>query len=308
MMLSVLLKHIRPKFDHIHLKTCRGLETGDKSNLVRSHVDSWEFKTNSKPQLSAEDIGRFDAVIFTPGAGIQLDDDPRSDAIMQDLKFCQANKIPVAFPSNSVQPKFYDDLADVFVVAREAASYRGLKGPKHLSGDLAFLLDLPKYTQKDQALICFRFNRFDKFQRKGSKVFCSDSRSKDKYVFTMPDNPIVTSSDYRRDKPKKLAKTLGADYKIVDELDDLIQLIGESKSIITDRYHPAIIAHRYGLDVEFIPRPVNRDAGLLEYLNQKNGLKGKLEGISEVLDPNQQSNDIQQATLDGIDKLIQHLI
>lgn len=307
MMLSVLLKYIRPKFDRIHLKTCYGLEEGDRSNLVRSYLDSWELKSN-QPQLSAKDLGKFDAIVFTPGAGIQLDNDPRSYSIMRDLKFCQENNIPVAFPSNSVQPKFYDDLVDVFVVAREAETYRGLKGPKHLSGDLAFLLDLPQYTQKDQSLICFRFNRFTDFERKGDKVFCYDPRSKDKYVFDMPDNPIVTSSDYRVDKPKQLAKTLGVNYKIVDHLDDLIQLIGESKSIVTDRYHPAIIAHRYGLDVKFVPRPINRDAGLLEYLNQNNGLKGKLEGISEVLDPNQKSNDIQQATLDGINKLVQYLI
>ena len=308
MMLSVFLEHIRPHFDSIHLKTCPGLEKGDSSFLVRSKLSSWEELPQYTRHITEKDVGKFDAVVFTPGAGIQLDNDRRSIEIMEDLDFCRTNQIPVAFPSHSVQPKFMEKLSDVFVVAREPQTYRGLQEPKHLSGDLAFLLDLPKYKKQDRSLICFRFDRFKSFQRKGNVIHCYSPREDYHFKFRLPENPVVTSSDYRRDKPKKIAQQLGLKWEIVDDLDSLIKLIGESKKMITDRYHPAIIAHRYGLKVNFIPRRINRDVGLLEYLNQDNGLKGKLEGISEVLDPNKESNPIQQATLDGINRLVQYLI
>lgn len=202
-------------------------------------------------------FSRYDAIVCAPGpylAGY----DARARSALCDITIASELGLPVVLSSHSIGPLQSDELAAVAKatvrIAREPSTHAYLRERGiscSLSADLAFLYPYsrtaaPGAIKPPYRLIFLRSNNLDgnalRLQEgalfEGSRLIAEASS----------DPLVLATSDYRRDGRflSIAARRLGVPWVGCRNVPELVQLIGASSSVLSDRYHPAICAASLG--------------------------------------------------------------
>lgn len=203
------------------------------------------------------------AVLIAPGGGLQNEGDHRAKFIIRDIQHCVRNKIPCVLTSHSIIEQYADSFKDCLVFAREPATHRNVPLSLHVA-DLAWLQPVPARRSEGRHLIFFRWDNFKGLTRRGNEIFAADQK-----LCEVGDNSYLCSSDWHRDGLEGLSIDLGLPYIQCEKLSELLGAISTADKVTTDRYHPVIFSRKIGVPViDFLSRPIPRDVGLLEHLQQ----------------------------------------
>jgi polysaccharide pyruvyl transferase WcaK-like protein len=198
-------------------------------------------------------FSRYDAIVCAPGPYL-ADYDARATSALCDITVATELGLPIVLSSHSIGPLAPDGLAAVAKatvrVAREPATYTYLcerRVPAVLAADLAFLYpytgtDAGGPGQPPYRVIFLRSNNLD----------ANRLRLENGALFDGPrlvaeaggDRLVLATSDYRRDHRflAAAARNLGLSWVGCRSVTELVQLIGPSSGVVSDRYHPAICA------------------------------------------------------------------
>jgi polysaccharide pyruvyl transferase WcaK-like protein len=273
--LSVLLsalRELRPRvLDLAGFPARPALETGEVLKLADRYVpDAFPWYWNVAPTLVGNVVfepwwkkrrtalfSRYDAIVCAPGPYL-ADYDARVTSALCDITIAAELGLPVVLSSHSIGPLQPDGLAVVgqatVRIAREPSTYhylcdRGMSAV--LSADLAFLYPYagtgahgsirPPYR-----LVFLRSNNLDANALRlehgalfeGARLIAEASS----------DRLVLATSDYRRDERflARAARNLGVSWVGCRSVTELVQLIGASSGVVSDRYHPAICAAALG--------------------------------------------------------------
>jgi polysaccharide pyruvyl transferase WcaK-like protein len=208
-------------------------------------------------------FSRYDAIVCAPGPYL-ADYDLRVTSAVSDITIATELGLPVVLSSHSIGPLRPDRLAAVAAasvrIARESSTYdylceRGISAV--LSSDLAFLYPYdgtgaPGRIPPPYRLIFLRSNNLDANALRlengalfeGSRLIAEASG----------DQLVLATSDHRRDERflTKAARTLGLSWVRCGSVEELVQLIGASSGVVSDRYHPAICAAALGKPAQLL--------------------------------------------------------
>jgi polysaccharide pyruvyl transferase WcaK-like protein len=202
-------------------------------------------------------FSRYDAIVCAPGPYL-ADYDARAPSALCDISIASELGLPVVLSSHSIGPLQPDALATVAKVtvriAREASTHEYLRARGIsccLSADLAFLYPYsgkasPRTVEPPYRLIFLRSNNLDARALRieegalfeGSRLIAEASN----------DRLVLATSDCRRDERflSLAARRLGVSWVGCRHVTELVQLIGGSSGVVSDRYHPAICAAALG--------------------------------------------------------------
>jgi polysaccharide pyruvyl transferase WcaK-like protein len=198
-------------------------------------------------------FSRYDAIVCAPGPYL-ADYDARAPSALCDIAVARALGLPVVLSSHSVGPLRPGALAAVAQVtvriAREPSTHEYLRQQGiscSLSADLAFLYPYPERVapgsiEPPYRVVFLRSNNLDANALRledgalfeGSRLIAEVSH----------DRLVLATSDYRRDERflSIAARRLGVPWVGCRSIAELVQLVGGSSGVVSDRYHPAICA------------------------------------------------------------------
>jgi len=224
-------------------------------------------------------FSRYDAIVCAPGpylAGY----DVRVTSAVADITIACELGLPVVLASHSIGPLDSTGLAAVAKaavrVAREPSTHDYLREhgiSSTLSADLAFLYPYavagaPGRVAPPYRVIFLRSNnltasalRFEQGTLLEGPRLIADAGN---------DRLVLATSDYRRDERflAKAARRLGVPWVCCRSVPELVQLIGASSGVVSDRYHPAICAAVLGKPARLLS---NRE-------------RHKMQGLRNLLD------------------------
>jgi polysaccharide pyruvyl transferase WcaK-like protein len=202
-------------------------------------------------------FSRYDAIVCAPGPYL-ADYDARARSALCDITMARELGLPVILSSHSIGPLQPDELAVVanatVRIAREPSTHEYLRQhgiSSSLSADLAFLYPYSEIASRAPVeppyrLIFLRSNNLD----------VTALRLQDGALFeglrliaaALNDRLVLATSDYRRDESvlSIAARRLGVPCVACRSVAELVQLIGASSGVVSDRYHPAICAVALG--------------------------------------------------------------
>jgi polysaccharide pyruvyl transferase WcaK-like protein len=202
-------------------------------------------------------FSRYDAIVCAPGPYL-ADYDARAPSALCDISLASELGLPVVLSSHSIGPLQAEALAAVAKVtvriAREPATQEYLRERGiscYLSADLAFLYPYagtaaPGSIEPPYRLVFLRSNNLD----------ASALRLEEGALFEGPrliaeasnGRLVLATSDYRRDERflSIASRRLGVSWVRCRSVAELVQLIGASSGVVSDRYHPAICAAALG--------------------------------------------------------------
>ncbi len=207
-------------------------------------------------------FSRYDAIVCAPGpylAGYDL----RVTSALCDLAVARELGLPVVLSNHSIGPLSPHGLAVVaeatVCVARESSTHRYLcdRGVSAvLSADLAFLYPYepggPATFEPPYRVVFLRSNNLD----------ASALRMQDGALFegsrliaeASSDRLVLATSDYRRDARflVKAGRKLGVPSVACRSVTALVQLIGGSSGVVSDRYHPLVCAAALGRPAQVV--------------------------------------------------------
>jgi polysaccharide pyruvyl transferase WcaK-like protein len=209
-------------------------------------------------------FSRYDAIVAAPGPYL-ADYDRRVTSAVSDIVIATELGLPVVLASHSIGPLSRRGLAGVakatLRVARERSTFEYLRErgiPSVLSADYAFLYPYgqiePRITiEPPYRLLFLRANNLDALALRiqngalfeGSRLIAAPTK----------DTLVLATSDYRRDARflAKAARKLRVRAVHCRSVAELVQLIGASAGVVTDRYHPAICAATLGKPAQIVP-------------------------------------------------------
>lgn len=225
-------------------------------------------------------FSRYDAIVCAPGPYL-AEYDLRVTSALCDLTVARELGLPVVLSNHSIGPLSPHGLAAVagatLRVARESSTYRYLcdRGVSAvLSADLAFLYPYaapggPGAIEPPYRVVFLRSNNLDANALRiedgalfeGSRLIAEASS----------DRLVLATSDYRRDARflAEAARQLRVPSVACRSVTELVQLIGGSSGVVSDRYHPAVCATALGKPVQVL---ANREPHKMQ------GLKDLLAG------------------------------
>lgn len=198
-------------------------------------------------------FSRYDAIVCAPGPYL-ADYDARSPSALCDITVARELDLPVVLSSHSIGPLSDAALAVVakasVCIARESSTHaylheRGIASVP--SADFAFLYPYGKTKPAEHAAPSCRliFLRSNNLRAKSLRLDEGALFEGDRLIAESSSDPLVlATSDYRRDQRflAATAKKLGVRWVACRTVTELVQLIGASSMVISDRYHPAICA------------------------------------------------------------------
>jgi polysaccharide pyruvyl transferase WcaK-like protein len=208
-------------------------------------------------------FSRYDAIVCAPGPYL-ADYDARAPSALSDIALASELGLPVVLSSHSIGPLQPDALAAVgkaaVRIAREPATHEYLRRQGiscSLSADLAFLYPYgtpaPGPIEPPYRLIFLRSNNLDgRALRLEDGALFDGSRL---IAAASGERLVLATSDYRRDRRflSMAARRLGVSWVGCRSVAELIQLIGASSAVVSDRYHPAICAAVLGKPAQVVP-------------------------------------------------------
>jgi polysaccharide pyruvyl transferase WcaK-like protein len=202
-------------------------------------------------------FSRYDAIVCAPGSYL-ADYDARAPSALCDITLAIELGRPVVLSSHSIgplQPEALAVVASVTIrIAREPATHEYLRERGIsccLSADLAFLYPYsgtaaPRSIERPYRLIFLRSNNLDAsaLRLEGGALF----EGSELIAEASTDRLVLATSDYRRDHRflSIVARRLGVAWVGCRSVTELVQLIGASSGVVSDRYHPAICAVALG--------------------------------------------------------------
>jgi polysaccharide pyruvyl transferase WcaK-like protein len=196
-------------------------------------------------------FSRYDAIVCAPGPYL-ADYDARVPSALCDIAVARELGLPVVLSSHSIGPLPPDALATVakvsVCIAREPSTHDYLRErgiPSSLSADLAFLYPYsvqsgPGPIEPPYRLVFLRSNNLNAaaLRVEGGALF-EDSRL---IAEASTDRLVLATSDYRRDGRflSTVGRRLGCPWIGCRTVTELVQLVGGSSAVVSDRYHPAI--------------------------------------------------------------------
>jgi polysaccharide pyruvyl transferase WcaK-like protein len=202
-------------------------------------------------------FSRYDAIVCAPGPYL-ADYDLRVTSALCDITIATELGLPVVLSSHSIGPLQSGGLAAVagatVRIAREPSTYQYLCGrgiSAVLSSDLAFLYPYAGTgaagsIPRPYRLLFLRSNNLDaNALRLDDGALFEGSRL---IVEASGDRLVLATSDYRRDERflAKAGRNLGLSWVRCRSVAELVQLVGASSGVVSDRYHPAICAAALG--------------------------------------------------------------
>ena len=300
--LSVLLsalRELRPAtLDLAGFPSQPAPETGEVLTLVDRYVpDPFPWYWKAMPAVAADLViepwwrrrrtalfSSYDALVCAPGPYL-ADYDARAASALSDIRIARALDIPMLLSNHSIGPLRPAGLAAVGLatlrIARETATHRYLseRGLSAVaSADLSFLYPFAEAdgagrVPRPYRLVFLRSNnlRAARLRLEHGTLFDGS-----RLIAEASSEPIVlATSDFRRDERflARAARTLGVSSVACRSVKELVQLIGGSSRVVSDRYHPAICAAVLGKPSQLIP---NREPHKME------GLRDLLAGRSVI--------------------------
>ena len=283
-----------------NLSKIHGIEI-DIAGFPEDIASNWQFITQNfirkcipekpeDPEINTENrinlFKNYDLIISMPGPFLSNMDHRKRYALL-DLKIAKALNKPFIFGGHSIGPIDNSDIkilqyADM-IIARETITHHYLNSinvNNHLSADYSFLYPIPFF--KFQGLRYFKryklkykvlFLRHDNLDYSKIKAVDGMIQYTNMNIINGSKHIIVLgSSDQYRDqkKIKALSKSIGIPHVICQNPDELIALISFSSGVVSDRYHPCIIAHRLGKNLKIIESMNNfKMDGLKELIQEK---------------------------------------
>ena len=208
----------------------------------------------------------YDAIVCAPGPYL-AQYDARAPSALCDIATARDAGLTVVLASHSIGPLRSEDLSAVrrasVCVAREPATHdyllaRGI--PSTLAADLAFLYPFHSVPAARAAvprppyrLVFLRSNNLREraLRLEGGALFEAD-----RLIVEASPNPLVlATSDYGRDRRflASAARRLGVEWAGCRTMAELVQLVGGSSGVVSDRYHPAICAASLGKPAHVLP-------------------------------------------------------
>lgn len=237
-------------------------------------VARWLFEPRWRARRKAL-FSRYDAIVCAPGPYL-ADYDARAPTALCDITVARELGLPVVLASHSIGPLPAEGLAAVAKVttciAREPVTHeylseRGISCS--LSADLAFLYPYPVQSgpgliEPPYRLVFLRSNNLkaaalrleDRALFEGSRLIAEAST----------DRLVLATSDYGRDARflAAAARRLGVPWVGCRTVKELVQLVGGSSGVVSDRYHPAICGAVLGKPARVLP---NREPHKMQGLN-----------------------------------------
>ncbi len=198
-------------------------------------------------------FSRYDAIVCAPGPYL-ADYDARATSALADITIARRLGLPVVLSSHSIGPLRPEAVAAVAQatvrIAREPATHQYLSErgvPAVLSADYAFLYPYRVIAARGPVdppyrVIFLRSNNLDATRlRLENGALFEGSRE---IVAATGDRLVLATTDYRRDRQflATAARRLGLDHFVCRSVTELVQLVGASSGVVSDRYHPAICA------------------------------------------------------------------
>lgn len=273
--LSVLLsalRELKPQgLDLLGFPARPAAAAGEVLALADRYVaDSFAWYWNGSPTLVRKALleplwrtrrtalfSRYDAIVCAPGPYL-ADYDARAPSALCDITTATELGLPVVLSSHSIGPLPPKALAVVakstVCIARESSTdeYLHERGiPCVLSADLAFLYPYGSITlegsiEPPYRVIFLRSNNLDAsaLRIEGGALF-EGSRL---IAEASTDRLVLATSDCRRDERflSHAARRLGIPWVGCRSVTELVQLIGGSSGVVSDRYHPAICGAALG--------------------------------------------------------------
>lgn len=284
-MTQIILKRLR-EAGHELTVCSRGFPSGWESQgaeLIEENPRQWN--KNERRQL----FNRFERIVHLPGGGLQARD-PRMAPMLKDICLASEMEIPYALSGHSICP-LVDPKALAkasLILAREPLTSAWLESQRiaHVNSvDPAWSQAIQSIPKEDQTLLMLRWD--------GGISPQDIAISSNNIVIRGRSIPLrgrlaISSSDSRKDcnLGRAIATRLNANWNPCQSLSELSKQIGASVQLITDRYHPTIMAKLHGVDTSFIGNDSVRNAGLRQLLIQPNDLlrHQSRNGLTTLLD------------------------
>jgi polysaccharide pyruvyl transferase WcaK-like protein len=237
-------------------------------------------------------FSRYDAIVCAPGPYL-ASYDHRAPSALCDIAVARDLGLPVVLSSHSIGPLGAEALRTVarstLRVAREVRTHEYLDAhgvSSLLSADLAFLypydrIERPASVDRPYRLLFLRSNNLNAAairKEQGSIV------EGDRVVANASPEPFVlATSDHRRDSRflAALSKKLEIPWRACRTVPELVQLVGGSSGVVSDRYHPAICAAVLGKPAQVLPNREPHKMHGLQHLLADHGL-ADLQGLARL--------------------------
>jgi polysaccharide pyruvyl transferase WcaK-like protein len=256
------------------------LLTAGHEIVVESHGFPPEFETSKfstidrnpkrwKISERGELFEKFDGIVNLPGGGLQSRDF-RMECIDRDIRIASKLGIPYALSSHSICPLVNKStICKVsLIIARENVTANFLEKlhlPYVASADYAWLTVMPKKETEYKTVLMLRWDGKFSLDRIYWDGRCLRIMNR---AIPILGQLIVSTSDPLKDRTMGLALShkLGVEWKPCRTEVELIDVISSASQIITDRYHPAILATLAGVECHFVGGVGVRNDGLRTFL------------------------------------------
>lgn len=253
---------------HSVVVSSRGFPSGWACEGVeRLQVCTESLDVGARRQLFSE----YDKIVNLPGGGLQ-GRDHRSGGILTDIEICSSLDIPYALAGHSIYSKIpAATLRKVsLILAREPCTAAWLRSQQvdHIETvDAVWSQEIGASIRSESTVIMLRWD--GEFASGNVSVSASGLKI-GSHTFGPPRSIIVSTSDSRRDETlgRKLALQLSTSWEPCRTLDELKTTISGSAHLITDRYHPAIVARMTGTTLSFIGSGAVRNQGLRDLMGR----------------------------------------
>ncbi len=246
----------------------------------RGYPNGWACEGVERLQVCTESLdvaarrhlfSEYDKIVNLPGGGLQ-GKDHRSVAILKDIEICSSLGIPYALAGHSIYSQIpAATLRKVsLILAREPCTAAWLRSQQvdHLETvDAAWSQEIGASTRSERTVIMLRWD--GEFTSGNVSLSGSDLKI-GSHTFGPFHSIIVSTSDSIRDEALgvKLARQLSASWEPCRTIDELKMIISGAAHLITDRYHPAIVAKVTGTPLSFIGSRSVRNQGLRELMGK----------------------------------------
>ena len=221
---------------------------------------------------------QYDAIVCAPGPYL-ADYDPRVTSALSDIAIGFELGLPVVLSSHSIGPLTPARLAAVAKaavrVARESSTHRYLAGHgigSELSADYAFLYPYASVPPRQSTDAPYRllFLRSNNLKAAALRIDRGALYEDDRLIApASAERLVLATSDYRRDAGflASAARRLALPWIACRSVTELVQLVGGSSGVVSDRYHPAICAAALGKPAQVLSnREPHKMAGLQDLL------------------------------------------
>jgi polysaccharide pyruvyl transferase WcaK-like protein len=225
-------------------------------------------------------FSQYDAIVCAPGPYL-ADYDPRVTSALADIVVGSELGLPVVLSSHSIGPLEPSRLEAVaraaLRVAREPSTHRYLAEQgiaSELSADYAFLYPYASVPGRPPMDAPYRllFLRSNNLRAGALRIDRGALYEGERLIAPAAAGRFVlATSDYRRDARflARAARRLGVPWIACRSVTELVQLVGGSSGVVSDRYHPAICAAAIGIPAEVLPnREPHKMLGLQGLLAQ----------------------------------------